>query len=157
MWGWVQDLRFGFWVFRSWDLGVSIWSERGVLERRSKRGVCALLCALVSSRTTRSRFSTNSFSKVDINFSANNFLPSERGLLKEIVGTKLKRGVPACCCAAALHGAVVVHSYRGYSKLRTRTVLGSYSRAMPRSIGPPHRGPSLIRNAPPVGPYSSIS
>ena len=27
--------------------------------------------------------------------------------------------------------------YRGYSKLRTHTALGSYSRAMPRSIGPP--------------------
>jgi hypothetical protein len=27
--------------------------------------------------------------------------------------------------------------YRGYSKTRTRTVLGSYSRALPRSIGPP--------------------
>jgi hypothetical protein len=27
--------------------------------------------------------------------------------------------------------------YRGYSKLRTRTALGSYGRAMPRSIGPP--------------------
>ena len=27
--------------------------------------------------------------------------------------------------------------YRGHSKLRTHTVLGSYSRAMPRSIGPP--------------------
>ena len=27
--------------------------------------------------------------------------------------------------------------YRGYSKLRTRTVLGSYGRAMPRGIGAP--------------------
>jgi len=28
-------------------------------------------------------------------------------------------------------------SYRGCSKLRTRTVLGSYGRAMLRGIGPP--------------------
>ena len=27
--------------------------------------------------------------------------------------------------------------YRGYSKLRTRTALGSYGRAMPRGIGSP--------------------
>jgi hypothetical protein len=27
--------------------------------------------------------------------------------------------------------------YRGYSKLRTRTDVGAYGRAMPRSIGPP--------------------
>ena len=27
--------------------------------------------------------------------------------------------------------------YRGYSKLRTRTAVGSYRRASPRSVGPP--------------------
>ena len=35
----------------------------------------------------------------------------------------------AVCC--------VVEGYRGYSKLRTRTAIGSYSRDSPRSIGPP--------------------
>ena len=40
-----------------------------------------------------------------------------------------------------------VGAYRGYSKLRARTALGSYSRAMPRSIGPPKgRCVSLISN-----------
>ena len=29
-------------------------------------------------------------------------------------------------------------TYRGFSKLRTRTALGSYDRAMHRGIGPPH-------------------
>jgi len=28
------------------------------------------------------------------------------------------------------------YGYRGYSKLRTHTALGRYSRPMPRSIGP---------------------
>ena len=40
-------------------------------------------------------------------------------------------------------------AYRGYSKLRTRTALGPYSRAMPRSIGPPQgRCASLISSNP---------
>jgi hypothetical protein len=30
-----------------------------------------------------------------------------------------------------------MRGYRGYSKLRTRTALGPYGRASPRSIGPP--------------------
>ena len=39
--------------------------------------------------------------------------------------------------------------YRGCSKLRTRTALGSYSRPMPRSIGPPWgRCVSLITSSP---------
>jgi hypothetical protein len=29
-----------------------------------------------------------------------------------------------------------LNAYKGYSKLRTRTVLGSYGRTIPRSIGP---------------------
>ena len=35
------------------------------------------------------------------------------------------------CTLTTFHGG-----YRGYSKLRTRTALGSYGRSMPRSIGP---------------------
>ena len=33
--------------------------------------------------------------------------------------------------------SVLTRVYRGYSKSRTRTALGSYGRAMPRSIGLP--------------------
>ena len=39
--------------------------------------------------------------------------------------------------------------YRGYSKLRTRTALGSYTRPMPRNIGSPQgRCVSLISSDP---------
>ena len=45
----------------------------------------------------------------------------------------------------SLSSGTQVLGYRGYSKSRTRTVLESYSRAMPRSIGPPQgRCVSLI-------------
>ena len=49
------------------------------------------------------------------------------------------------------HGRHVCHSaeYRSYSKLKTRTALGSYRRARPRSIGPPWgRCVSLISSNP---------
>ena len=36
-----------------------------------------------------------------------------------------------------LERGVGQHLYRGYSKLRTRTALGSHSRPMSRSIEPP--------------------
>ena len=36
-----------------------------------------------------------------------------------------------------LERGVGQHLYRGYSKLRTRTALGSHRRPMSRSIGPP--------------------
>jgi hypothetical protein len=38
---------------------------------------------------------------------------------------------------AGEEGALERLHYRGYSKLRTRIVLGSYGRVSPRSIGPP--------------------
>jgi hypothetical protein len=41
-------------------------------------------------------------------------------------------GVPKC-----LGLQLNLSQYRGYSKLRTRTALGPYSRASPRGIGPP--------------------
>ena len=67
--------------------------------------------------------------------------------------------------------------YRGYSKVRTGTAVGSYSRASTRSIGPPqgryvslissnpcargeashskdYRGTSAIKDSAPLGPYS---
>ena len=34
-------------------------------------------------------------------------------------------------------GCEAMHAYRGYSKLRRHTALGSYGGAGPRSIGPP--------------------
>ena len=30
-------------------------------------------------------------------------------------------------------------TYRGYSRVRTRTTVGSYGRTMPKSIGPPQK------------------
>ena len=45
---------------------------------------------------------------------------------------------PGCACM-----------HRASPKLGARTALGSYSRARPRSIEPPYRGTSLIRNSPP--------
>ena len=36
-----------------------------------------------------------------------------------------------------------------YSQIRTRTVIGSYGRAIARSTGTPYRGTSLIIKAPP--------
>ena len=44
---------------------------------------------------------------------------------------------PVCECTCVSLAVRPEASYRGNSKLRTRTVLGSYSRAMPRGIGPP--------------------
>ena len=38
--------------------------------------------------------------------------------------------------AIGAYVGAIIWLYKGYSKLRTRTVLGSYSRAGPRSIGP---------------------
>ena len=40
-------------------------------------------------------------------------------------------------CPAQRRGVHRGQGYRGYSKLRTRTALGSYSRPVSRSIGPP--------------------
>ena len=42
----------------------------------------------------------------------------------------------------------------GCSRISTRTVLSSDGRPKPRSIRPPCRGASLIRNTPLLGPYS---
>ena len=47
--------------------------------------------------------------------------------------------------------------YRGYSKLRTRTAIGSYSRPMPRSIEPPlGRCVSLISSDPCSAPGGAL-
>ena len=44
---------------------------------------------------------------------------------------------------------ICTRDYRGYSKLKARTALRSYGRAMPRSIGPPwERCVSLFRSKP---------
>ena len=44
---------------------------------------------------------------------------------------------PAASAQTVSRKVLGTYEYMGYSKLRTRAVLGSYSRAMPRSIGPP--------------------
>ena len=49
------------------------------------------------------------------------------------------RGDPSRCARAPVEGGrgADLHGYRGKSKISTRTALGPYSRAMPRSTGTP--------------------
>ena len=58
-----------------------------------------------------------------------------------VVPTVLAKGGHVKCPPSRLflpyRGTLPSSAYRGYSKLRTRTVVGSYGRASPRSTGPP--------------------
>jgi len=55
------------------------------------------------------------------------------GVPVHVDAVREQRGAPLPSCWRPR----LPRSYRGHTKLRTRTDVGSYSRVRPRSIGPP--------------------